>query len=41
MNGALSDLLVLDFTHMLSGPFGTMLLGDQGAETIKIEPLKG
>lgn len=41
MNGALSDLFVLDFTHMLSGPFGTMLLGDQGAEVIKIEPLEG
>lgn len=41
MSGALSDILVLDFTHMLSGPFGTMLLADLGAETIKIEPLDG
>ncbi|HYM31155.1 MAG TPA: CoA transferase [Candidatus Cybelea sp.] len=35
---ALSDVIVLDFTHMLAGPFGTMLLADMGARTIKIEP---
>lgn len=34
----LSDLVILDFTHMLSGPYGTMLLADLGAQTIKIEP---
>lgn len=34
----LSDTIVLDFTHMLSGPYGTMLLADLGAQTIKIEP---
>jgi crotonobetainyl-CoA:carnitine CoA-transferase CaiB-like acyl-CoA transferase len=36
---ALSDIVVLDFTHMLSGPYGTMLLADLGAQTIKVEPL--
>ena len=35
---ALSDLIVLDLTHMLSGPYGAMLLADLGAQTIKIEP---
>ena len=35
---ALSDLIVLDLTHMLSGPFGGMLLADLGARTIKVEP---
>lgn len=36
--GALSGLIVLDLTHMLSGPYGTMLLSDLGARTIKVEP---
>ena len=35
---ALSDIVMLDLTHMLSGPFAAMLLADLGAETIKIEP---
>ncbi len=35
---ALQKILVLDLTHMLSGPFGAMLLSDLGARTIKVEP---
>lgn len=34
----LEGVVVLDLTHMLSGPYGTMLLTDMGARTIKIEP---
>lgn len=37
----LSGVRVLDLTHMLSGPYGAMILADLGAETIKVEPLKG
>lgn len=36
---ALEHLTVLDLTHMLSGPYGAMILADLGARTIKIEPL--
>lgn len=37
----LDGLRVLDLTHMLSGPYGAMILADLGAETIKVEPLQG
>ncbi len=37
----LSGLTVIDLTHMLSGPFATMLLADLGARTIKVEPHHG
>lgn len=41
MSLPLSDLVVLDLTRILSGPFATMALGDFGARIIKVEPPGG
>jgi crotonobetainyl-CoA:carnitine CoA-transferase CaiB-like acyl-CoA transferase len=37
MPQALSDLLVVDLTRVLAGPYGTMVLGDFGARIVKVE----
>lgn len=39
--GPLTGLKVVDFTLFLSGPFATQILGDLGAEVIKIEAPDG
>ena len=38
---ALDDITILDLSHALAGPFASTMLGDYGAEVIKIEPLEG
>ena len=37
MPGALSHLKVVDLTSNLSGPYCAMILGDQGADVVKVE----
>lgn len=46
MAGPLAGLKVLDFSTLLPGPYGTMMLGDMGAEVTRVvapgrEPLRG
>lgn len=38
MPGPLAGIRVVDTTQMISGPLATMLLGDQGADVVKVEP---
>ena len=41
MPGPLAGFKVIDMTQVVSGPLATMLLADQGAEVIKVEPTTG
>lgn len=37
LDSALTGIRVIDFTHVFQGPVGTQLLGDYGADVIKVE----
>jgi crotonobetainyl-CoA:carnitine CoA-transferase CaiB-like acyl-CoA transferase len=39
--GPLAGFRVVDLTENMAGPFATMILGDQGADVVKVEPLRG
>ena len=41
MTGPLDGVRIVDFTVNISGPIATMVLGDQGADVVKVEPLGG
>lgn len=41
MSGPLHGVVIMDFTQLVQGPYSTQILGDLGAEIIKIEPPGG
>jgi len=41
MSGALDGIRILDLSWGVAGPLGVLLLAEQGADTIKVEPPGG
>ena len=40
-NGALDGIRIIDLTTVLMGPMATRMLGDHGADVIRVEPTTG
>src|SRR5919112_245138 len=40
-SGPLAGVVIADFSRILAGPYATMLLGDLGAEVVKVEGPSG
>ena len=38
MPGSLDGYRIIDATQLIAGPLATMILADQGADVIKVEP---
>ena len=41
MTGPLHGVKIVDITNMLMAPYTTQILGDMGADVIKVEPPEG
>jgi crotonobetainyl-CoA:carnitine CoA-transferase CaiB-like acyl-CoA transferase len=41
MPGPLSGVRIVDMTTVLMGPYATQILGDMGADVVKVEPPQG
>ena len=41
MSGVLEGIRVIDFGQYIAGPMAAMLLGDQGADVIRVDPPGG
>src|SRR5579883_1385476 len=39
--GALAGIKIVDLTRVLGGPYCTQMLGDHGADIVKVEPPQG
>ena len=40
-DGALAGIRILEFSQIVAGPFGGVVLSDFGADVVKVEPLEG